>query len=180
MNINQKQMYQIAKEHGFYQPHETIEDRIMGIVSEIGEAYEEFRIGNTAKSKGLGFTIGEIAEKFDATAFKQYFIIHYLGTFEDELADIIIRLYNFASHYEIEVVLEDITLSEIDSWNKIFCSLVLLVCDLSLTDPKYSQLSFIVNFLVFYCKKNNIDIESHIKAKTLYNEGREELHGKLY
>ena len=50
----------------------------------------------------------------------------------------------------------------------------------SLTDPKYSQLSFIVNFLVFYCNENNIDIESHIKAKTLYNDGREELHGKLY
>ena len=109
MNINQKQMYQIAIEHGFYQSHETVEDHIMGIVSEIGEAYEEFRIGNTAKSKGLGFTISEVLEKYEKTDFEQYFKGHYLGTFEDELADIIIRLYNFASHYEIEIVLENIT-----------------------------------------------------------------------
>ena len=195
MNIQKyiKECYGIAQSKGFYPEDSKIEDHLMGIVSEIGEAYEAHRLNKISSKMGFALTISEIVDNFDNKTYSKYFEEFYKDTFEDELADVFIRLFNLMGHYNIDPKndwfiygIKEVDLYIDDNFllNHSFFQIHIInrVSKLSNKDskPYPSDLGMIYQLLIEYCKFHKIPIEKHIQAKIEYNKTREHLHGKEY
>ncbi len=197
MNIKQliKENYEIAKSKGFYPKDSKIEDHLMGIVSELGEAYEAHRGGKFAKPSL--YTIDELATEMEKNnehfnLYKSYFVSGVKDSFEDELADVFIRLFNLCGHYvdpmNYDVVEKNFNrnraVGDMEVSEMLFrfqvTHLKQIFMDLSKGLVPAGELGFAMKGLYLYCEKLNIPIEKHIKAKMEYNKTREHLHGKQY
>jgi NTP pyrophosphatase (non-canonical NTP hydrolase) len=177
MNIKEliKDNYAIAKSKGFYPEDSKIEDHLMGIVSELGEAYEAHR-----NDKFCHLTINAIDYTIQALPVKKslqkYYREYLSGTFEDEIADVFIRLFNLCGHYDWVLDLE------LYDWNKydVVKGLYDCVSDLSNSGDFFLDLCKCGSRLLSICNHNNILIEKHIQAKMQYNKTRKHKHGKEY
>lgn len=109
-----------AKDKGFWDKEVNTCEQLMLVVSELGEAVEALR-------KGLLVTKGGVdsVKSSRGSDYKDKFETFVKDTFEDEIADAVIRLADM-------------------------------------------------------CGGMGIDLDFHIRAKMLYNEKRERLHGKKF
>jgi len=87
----QKEIHSIAKEKGFYEERRNIPTRLMLVVSEISEAMEADRSG-----KRMVKYIDVVNGWHFVNDFIPYFENHCKDTFEDELADAVIRILDLA------------------------------------------------------------------------------------
>jgi len=87
----QKEIHSIAREKGFYEERRNIPTRLMLIVSEISEAMEADRIGHRF-TKHIDALNGWVSDE----DFKEAFQNSCKDTFEDELADAVIRILDLA------------------------------------------------------------------------------------
>jgi NTP pyrophosphatase (non-canonical NTP hydrolase) len=91
LNALAGRIFNNAKSHGFHPDFENIPEKLMLIVSELGEACEALRIGRRfllKDFKGAG-----------EGAFER----HCKDTFEDELADVIIRTLDLAASLGVDI-----------------------------------------------------------------------------
>lgn len=123
MNTIAQQIHEIAKSKGFYDKERNIGEMLCLIHSEVSEAMEADRKDKYADTYNVAPLNGIMGLPFEG--FKSWFEKYHKDTFEDELADIIIRVLDLAAY-------------------------------------------------------KGIDIESHVKAKILYNSHRKSMHGKKY
>ncbi len=93
MTINEliERAHAQVKAKGFWDTERNTGELLMLIVSECGEALEAHRKGRRADLNLFGAEGGEQAKAF-LGGFKERFEIHIKDTFEDELADIVIRI----------------------------------------------------------------------------------------
>lgn len=194
MNIQKyiKECYEIAQSKGFYPEDSKIEDHLMGIVSEIGEAYEAHRGGKFANWQEYDRIIEYYPQ--DIEHCKITYRDYISGTFEDELADVFIRLFNLMAHYEISERDEwfQYGMNEIDPLENIDVAHDLMditeralkirrVRETKNKKPVMSaEIGRTFKWLYILCIALNIPIEKHIQAKIEYNKTREHLHGKEY
>lgn len=183
MNIKKyiKECYEIAKSKGFYPEDSKIEDHLMGIVSELGEVYEAHRGGKFADLDHFNIYMD------DKMSTPEKLYGQYLsGTFEDELADVFIRLFNLCGFLHIEDFEEYKPLLSViimDNTNKFLLMIDRKIgvlsdgCSIGIHQNYIAQT---ISFMFQFCKHNNIPIEKHILAKMQYNKTREHLHGKQY
>jgi len=87
-----------AKEKGFYESEPSVIERLALIHSEVSEALEADRGGN----KFAGFDVHEVMNSTD-NIFKHLFQNTVKNSFEDELADICIRVFDLAGHLGIDL-----------------------------------------------------------------------------
>lgn len=181
MNIQKyiKDCYEIAQSKGFYPDDSKIEDHLMGIVSEIGEAYEAHRQGKFATAINL-------IDKYDSKSLRwmELYAMNIKSSFEDELADIFIRLFNLCGHYNIEpwscsVVKMGECFDTVSSSFIYFTEHLLKIDYDNKTDIQVNICVLFID-LQDFCQIYNIPIEKHIQAKIEYNKTREHLHGKKY
>ena len=94
----QKEIHKNAVSKGFYdQPHNFGND-LMLVVSELGEAIEAHRQNEWCDMKAFNEVL--ISEQFDfETCFKKYV----KDTVNDELADAVIRIFDMAEYYGIDL-----------------------------------------------------------------------------
>lgn len=96
-----KEIHANAKEKGFWQDGQNIPRHLMLIVSEAAEAMEADRKDKfTRLSNGVTFSV---MEDFIENKFAGYFESDIKNTFEDELADIIIRVLDLAESRNIDI-----------------------------------------------------------------------------
>lgn len=181
--------YSIATEKGFYSDDKTIDDHIMGVLSEFTEAYEADR--NDRKADFITYsTIMNGKNPFmKKRAYKEYIS----GSFEDELADKFIRMFNLCGHY-VDSLNYDVIDKSFNNFKPYYKtnSLSELSCELVFTELKeirqdikegYTPIMRMVNVIVelyHYCKRIGIDIVKFIDIKIEFNRTREHLHGKRY
>jgi NTP pyrophosphatase (non-canonical NTP hydrolase) len=155
-----------------------IEELLMLIISECGEALEADRKNYHSNNGYL-----EVIESIKTDIFNQEFEKYIKDTFEDELADICIRLFDMCGYLNIEP--ED----WIDPGKTTYSKISLFLYDMCdyMTDikrcnkHKINQLMGIILSEMFdFCKDFKIDIEKHIELKMKYNETRPYKHGKEY
>ncbi len=188
MNIKKyiKECYEVAREKGFYPDDSKIEDHLMGIVSELGEAYEAHR--NNKFSTNQMYTLEDYLIEDEHKDFRMaYFKNVISGTFEDEIADVFIRLFNLCGFMDIEPEklppCRNHVVYESASYVLLFLSSIVSemredTFDRSDSIPR--TLGRIFAILDIYVNQENIPIEKHIQAKHEYNKTREHLHGKKY
>jgi NTP pyrophosphatase (non-canonical NTP hydrolase) len=160
-------------------PNRNIGELLMLIVSELSEALEAHR-------KGI-FVNCDIDDYIDFS--KKYFIPwfekHIKDTFEDEIADVFIRLFDLCGYLEIKDLIISTAYSELSLSKNIgehLFKINTFIC-YSLEDNKsidLDNISIVVSSLFALCHRLNIDIEKHIKAKMEYNKTRPYKHNKEY
>lgn len=99
MNIKQisEEIHAVNVNNGFWEDKETknVGETLMLVVTELAEALEANRKGHYADKQGL--------ERNEYLGFKKNFEIHIKNSFEDELADVIIRMLDLCEGFEIDI-----------------------------------------------------------------------------
>ena len=110
MNINELVAiaYSSAKEKGFYPEGTNIGELLMGIASELGEALEAHRGGKKADLKSYDDSLFSLFLPFFKTeskkTLKSFFFKRFIkGSFEDELADVALRLCSLCGYLDIDL-----------------------------------------------------------------------------
>ena len=100
MTIKQltEQAYRSALEKGFFEGEKNIGEMIALIHSELSEALESDR-----KDKYCKANISAISKTEDETLFKLYYEDEVKGNFEEEMADIVIRVVNMCAYLNIDL-----------------------------------------------------------------------------
>lgn len=94
-----KEIHENAKNKGFYDEKKNIGEMLCLIHSEVSESLEADRKGNFCNVHNLYGTLGWVNEEQFKTSFKEYV----KDTFEDELADIMIRVMDLAKYKNIDL-----------------------------------------------------------------------------
>lgn len=192
MNYNElKQVIHAnAKEKGFWDSV-NISEKFMLIISELSEALEADRKRKYANTRPLQ---GDLYPEGIVNINKpEVFIVafeHYVkDTFEDEIADTVIRLLDFAGAEdiligEIKPLMKNIPANVGEALYDLTKYIILIEQEFNKNEVNTLLLSNYVTITLSmfegFCKVKGIDLEWHIKSKMEYNKSRPRLHGKAY
>lgn len=173
--------------------NKNIGELLMLIVSELSEALEAHRGNRFAYTDGE-YPVEEMIEDFNSEnpilkrAVIKSFENLIKDTFEDEIADVFLRLFDLCGYLNIEI--ENFgyfgKLSNIGeaflliSGDFVRFHQAYLIYKDKFEKPIFPDLNAAFGGLLWLCKELNIPIEKHIIAKMAYNKTREHKHGKAY
>lgn len=178
--------YRVAHQHGFHDDYHSPAHYMMLVLSEIGEMVE-------ADRKNRRFDMGLYRNGFDSDValFKRYI----KDTFEDEMADVVIRLCDFCGSLNVLPYTNDVMVDMSEEFAKFWgdksvceqCfALSSMVVDVErasydaddseMRKRLGSTLSFVFEMAHFH----GIDLLWHVDRKMEYNESRPRRHGKAY
>lgn len=186
MNLNElrDEAYRIACEHGFHEEEHRDEHWLMLVITEISEAVEADRKGVRANYED--FAKAMVDEYcFPPEARKELFQMNFSkyinGSVEEELADVVIRLLDFAG-------LRGIDLSNVPTTGCIDGSFIwqcYFLCEkICLYRYEGTLDEILIRNIIsnVFCIANGMGINllSHVRMKMKYNSMREYKHGKKY
>lgn len=101
MNELRDKIYQNAKDKGFWDKERNMGESLMLIVTELAEALEVHRASGQLKE----FTEGQklSLEKMNDEEFPETFSIMVKDSFNDEMADVLIRVLDLCGGYNIDI-----------------------------------------------------------------------------
>jgi hypothetical protein len=169
-----KQIHQNAKAKGFYdRKDEKLFEvhQVFEIVKEIAEFHEAYK---KRRSTPLDIYLQDYAEEIAKE--KDVFEALVKDTYQDELADIVIRCLDYLEYKGDIDYLHDFKIVKRD----INDYLISAICaDLSKSALEF-DIADVIIFILHLSKMLNVDLLWHIKAKMAYNATREKLHGKNF
>lgn len=186
-----KRAHKMACEHGFHDKELSVEHCLMLVITEISEMVEADRKGKYAQvSMYNRESVTPQPENLKEAHKKFCFETFIKDTFEDEMADACIRLYDTAGMFGVTFDKEDIDIDMHDEYTIYFSSLSLTekafaLCGVllkvigdeeSLKDIIGSSL-YLIELIA---EEMGIDLFWFIERKMEYNETRNRLHGKKY
>lgn len=180
-----RKAYGIAFQHGFHDSEHSNMHWLMLCVSEIGEMVDADRRGRRANLSNV-----RTCDPRFYSSFERYV----KNTFEDEMADVFIRILDFASAINVEDMLgSDVGIIDMsDEFKSLFGDytnaercffLTRMLCgiDENTSDGEVANiLSYSLSFILEYARFLRIDLRRHISLKMRYNALRPPLNGKLY
>lgn len=103
MNIKEtmKEIYEINKKNGFWDKPVEVGTRLMLITSELAEALEADREGRMLAPMSIASKFALMS--YEDKTFKEMFGTYVKDTFEDELADAAIRIFDVAQGMNIDL-----------------------------------------------------------------------------
>lgn len=181
-NLLRDKAYEIAKNNGFHDEEVSDKHCLVLVISELVEALEAFRKGNCLYENIDNYNKKKerIKDSYnDISAFKITFKDNIKDTFEDELADTVIRLLDLAGYKGFDVVPE--CLKTIDIRNKSIPEHIFtMISKLSSNFYLPYRIDYCIKYIFNLCECLGIDILWHIDVKMAYNELREYKHGKRF
>lgn len=173
-----------AKANGWWDEPRNTGELLMLIVSECGEALEAHRAGKHADLKYYD----QHRSVYNETPMELHFRDHIKDTFEDELADIVIRIADMAGGNDLAKTHEHWVQQSIgqilgpaNSRINIGAALYDTVTTLTAFNKPLETRLFDTMFCVGYIAgAMEIDLERHIELKLAYNRTRPYKHSKLY
>jgi len=180
-----------AKAKGFWDKERNVGELLMLIISECGEALEAHRKGKRAKVDEFD----AFAEKdFEEAIWSSAFAGTIKDTFEDELADIVIRIADLAGGCGwANLPLTNAKVpegTELNIGRELFVVTYFVVGSFvdghisgekKLGDMVSAQkLGWAIDVIRMMAENQGIDLDRHIELKMKYNESRPKLHGKAY
>lgn len=103
LNSSAQIIFQNNKAKGFWDKERNVGELLMLITSELGEAMEAHRKGKFAKLERLEFKLSQNSELAYEKHFSAKFEMHVKDTFEDEIADAVIRLLDLSAGLGIDL-----------------------------------------------------------------------------
>ena len=154
-----------AINHGFHDGKLDLEQAVMLIISEISEAIEADRNSIHAVEK-------------PADCMDDSFEFCIKDTYEDEIADVFIRLFDLAGYFGI--IPKYIPLNYNSNTHAGMLLYATMVIGGIAVQPTVMSFNYAYSAMVEFCDIFGIDILPFIEAKMKYNEGRPYKHGKEY
>lgn len=183
-----KFVYEQNKAKGFWESDRPLAETCILMVSESIEALEILRDKSAKKTMIADFF--EVSY-LDDHAYHDLFKKFIKDSFEDEIADIVIRLLDFSGKYDlkIEAVNPNVTaeFSENDAVN--LYQIVKLIVRIEMYSIYKSNEPFLYSievarklydFCMEIAEKKGFDLKKHILLKLLYNASRPAKHGKNF
>lgn len=187
-NINElaKAVYENAKAKGFYDKPVSIPERMALIHSELSEALEADRKDRYCRDFNSEANLAHLIE--DDKRFKEAYDRHVKGTFEEEMADVVIRILDLAGSKNRPIGFPD---EMWPLWYKAGTTpekLAVLHFHVSSAmeahyalweypDYLWNHLFTVLQGCKWICDAKDIDLELHVKAKMRYNSLRPRMHG---
>lgn len=178
--------YETAVRHGFHDKSLPMQHWLMLVITEVAEMVEADRKGKHAqvemfKRESITPQPKENREKHWCFCFETFI----KDSFEDEMADICIRLFDLAGLMGWKIEPLDMTLF-MNRYQELYNGMTITekayrLCQLFTylhQDETVVQLA--IPFLECMAKESSIDLEWHIAQKMEYNAQRGRLHGKKY
>lgn len=186
-----KRAYEMACEHGFHDKELSVEHCLMLVITEVSEMVEADRKGKYA-SKSL--YVREIntrqPENLKAAHKRFCFDTFIKDSFEDEMADACIRLYDAAGAFgirfrksQLNVEMDDIYYDYVAP--KTLPEKAFLLCGVIMRAGDGGErldgiIGSALNLLELMAEEMGVDLFWYIEKKMEYNETRKRLHGKKY
>lgn len=182
-----KTAYEDMKAKGFHSPSPSIPAMLAMISSELGEALEADRKGKKwDQNINKHGTLKEIFERPKET-FKSLYELYIKDTFEAELANACIRIFDLAGLLGLEIWISPLHLKEADLPGNIMEAMEQIGIFYNAWENYGSEsgslryyLSSTLGIIFAIAKKIDIDLWSHIETAMRYNRLRELKHGKNY
>ena len=184
--------YENAKAKGFYKPDLDINQALMLIITEMGEAIQASRHNRHGSIDGYN-TYLEVSDEH--VAYEESLE----GTVESEFADITLRIISLLGWYDSQntiCLMNDTELKKTEEFHKVefehgnYClptAMYLIITRITYFPFSFSpawmntlRLQDILVQVFALAHAEGIDIVEHIKLKMQYNESRPYLHGCLY
>lgn len=190
VNFNElvRKAFENARKKGFHDVSYTDMHYLMLVVCELAEAVEADRNGKRAERKEYERLVNECEEILRPHLFEMYI----KDTVEDELADAVIRLLDYAGMKGLRfpedfVTKENLELTMNSCWGKslryflrTFAERVYARCINELYESGKDNPENVVYNIFVIAELYEIDLIWFIREKMKYNETREVLHGKSY
>ena len=176
LNILAAEVHAAAKEKGFWDaPNDG--EKLMLIISELSEALEAHRRGRFSRAD---------FEKLDGLpdeGYQEIFRLCVKDSFEDELADVVIRILDFcgAKGYSLPKLKDFETNHDVAKAENVGALFWEATKCIVAQDGNPGAWAYeIVQVLSIYASAMNIDLWKHIELKFKYNAFRPHKHGKAY
>lgn len=190
VNFNElaRKAFENARQKGFHDVSYTDMHYLMLVVCELAEAVEADRNGKRAEKKEYERLVNECEDVLRPHLFEMYI----KDTVEDELADAVIRLLDYAGMKGLRfpkdfVTKENLELTMNSCWGKslryflrTFAERVYARCINELYESGKDNPENVVYNIFVIAELYEIDLIWFIREKMKYNETREVLHGKSY
>lgn len=165
--------YRAACNKGFHDEQKPDAMYKMLIITEIAEAVQADRKGLRADKDEFDYMVDRGA--YDC---EEAYEMYIKGCFEEELADIIIRMLDYCGLKQINMqMLESkLTKEKLPVGMQNFCDDMFYFCVL-ITDWPDKYMPNTIAFLINYCESLGIDILWFVEMKMRYNEARERMPG---
>lgn len=184
LNALKEQAYKTAVEHGFHEDVKPVVFYFGLVMSEAGEAINADRKGLHADAKGFE------EDEANGLPFAENFKRHIKDSVEDEIADIVIRLLDYAGFRRCELRLIAASRIEMGSFVKgeylaadLFC-LMGFLCDMPHSVDFELCLSLLISIFSecfgMFTGCDDKDLWWFVERKMKYNEQRPKLNGKKY
>ncbi len=192
LNKLRDRAYKIAKEHGFHEKEVSDETYLMLIITEIAEAVNADRKGHHAKlekfdewQKSWEKEIKEqpYSDNYTKSNFKDHFQTYIKDTVEDELADVAIRLLDFAGVKEM-IIPSNVRCSyDVTSEDSFVESCYHFIENFIYSfkqEPNGRTIGVAIQSVIGIAADQNINLMKFIDLKMKYNELRPYKNGKKY
>lgn len=180
-----RRIHETACAHGWHEEKKSDAHWLCMVITEVAEAVEADRKGRRANTQAMKETLriqkeGEIGltEQWYQDWFPVYYKEFIKGSIDEEFADIVIRILDFANEkfgkemkwwdYDVRVY-EKYSFTETAHW---FITGILNSGTMNLSES--------IAFMYSWARMLGIDLDFHIEAKMHYNETRPFKHNKAY
>ena len=185
-NALAKEAYESAKERGFHTEKHKDGHWFMMVVCELAEAVEADRKGRWVENRKEYERLKRIC---DESIHAHLFEIHIKDTVEDELADAVIRLLDYAGMDGVDIgkrmneVFDDEEFEDYKGYetlkkdDRVFTEKVYEIIQTFMFD---SYIEFFMIDIFELARSYNVDLMWFVREKMEYNKQRAYLHGKAY
>lgn len=184
-NLNElaQKIHESNKLRGFDVSKDNIGQTLMLIVGEMSEALDAHQCGRFVPENSVECCLTTESIQILTDVFER----HIKNTFEDELADIVIRTLDFCAAFGVDV---EHAYKRTCAFHYDNIGEMLLYCTEAITTYKKSSSTYGTMQSIYIAKPikvvekiakfHDINLEKHIALKMRYNETRPYKHGKLY
>ena len=186
-----KRAHEMACNHGFHDKELSVEHCLMLVITEVSEMVEADRKGKRAQVAAYNRESATFKTEEFKDAYKKYCFEKFIkDSFDDEMADACIRLYDTAGTFGVTFNKDDFDIDMHEEYEKslssssltekafVLCGVLLkaLGNEESIKDIIGSSL-YLIELIA---EEMHIDLFWFIERKMEYNETRNRLHGKKY
>lgn len=192
-NLNElaHKIHESNKLRGFDVAQDNIGQSLMLIVGEISEAMDAHQCGRFADMKEYDSEIAYIAKNFPTANIEGGFRLdpfekYIKNTFEEELADIVMRTLDFCASFGVDIERLCYENETIICCNNIGEYLLVVTGQVYSAyweiecKEECAKLESVITAIEHKAKELNINLEKYIALKMRYNETRPYKHGKRY
>lgn len=179
------EIHAIAVEHGWHETKQPSSHWLCLVISELMEAVEADRTNfRTDLSIIPYFTVERYKEKGNMDLFKYHFEQYVKNRVEDELADAVIRLLDFAGETGTDIDLMANLLQQHERYiataDTRFTGFIFALCGILTNDER--NIDWVIRNSLqridYICRSLGIDLNPFIRLKIEYNRLRPYKHGK--